>query len=183
MRLLPGLLAASLLTALLNGPGAVAASGPPAAVRSAGTGLSAPSGLSGLSGLLSTQSLLESGVVAEINRVRARAGCRSLVAVSALRVAAGRHSTLMAQRRRLSHRLSGEATLQRRTSAAGYTGATMLGEVIAVGPRSPYRVVRAWLGSAGHRALILDCRFRHLGAGVAASRDGRRWWTVDLGRR
>lgn len=131
----------------------------------------------------STQVLLEAGLVKEVNKVRARVGCSALVVVSPLRIAARRHSTLMARRLQLSHRLAGEATLQSRTAAAGYTGATMLGEVLAVGPRSPYDVVQVWLDSAPHRKLLTDCRFRHIGAGVAGSSDRRRWWTVNLGRR
>lgn len=131
----------------------------------------------------STQVLLEVGLVKEINKVRARLGCPQLVAVSPLRIAARRHSTLMARRLQLSHRLAGEATLARRTAAAGYTRATLLGEVLAVGPRSPYDVVQVWLRSPRHRALLTNCRFRHIGAGVAGSSDRRRWWTVDLGRR
>lgn len=131
----------------------------------------------------STQVLLEVGLVKEVNKVRARVGCPALVPVSPLRIAARRHSTLMARRLQLSHRLPGELTLARRTAAAGYTGPTLLGEVLAVGPRAPYDVVQVWLRSSPHRALLTDCRFRHIGAGVAGSSDRRRWWTVDLGRR
>lgn len=131
----------------------------------------------------STQVLLETGVIKEINRLRARKGCKALVNVSTLHLAARRHSNLMASRRQLGHQLAGEATLQRRVRAAGYTGATMLGEVLAVGPRTPADALRMWSNSPRHRALLVDCRFRHVGTGVTASRDGRRWWTVDLARR
>lgn len=126
---------------------------------------------------------LESETMAQVNRVRARAGCPALRVDAALRTAARRHSALMARQRTLSHRLPGEATLQRRIAAAGYGGATMLGEVVAVGPRSAYAVVAGWLRSPPHRAILLDCRFRHVGAGLAVDGRGRHWWTVDVARR
>lgn len=176
MRILTAVLTTTLAAALLAGPGAAApAHSTPAPGEQVGS--------FSLASRASTQVRLEAGVVSEVNRVRRNAKCGSLTVVSGLRIAARRHSNLMAHRRQLSHRLSGEASLQRRTAAAGYTRPTMLGEVIAAGPRSPYDVVRAWLRSSSHRALLLNCRFRHIGAGVAASGDGRRWWTVDLGRR
>lgn len=88
MRLLPGLVATTLLLTASTGP--AAAHGAP----------TAPGGQRVLAGplgaVLTTQSLLEAGVVAELNRARLRAGCRAVVAVSGLRVAARRHSSLMA---------------------------------------------------------------------------------------
>lgn len=126
---------------------------------------------------------LESDTMAQVNRVRARAGCPALRVDSGLRSAARRHSALMARQRTLSHRLPGEASLQRRIASAGYAGATMLGEVIAYGPRSAYDVVRTWLRSPPHRAILLDCRFRQVGAGLVVDGAGRYWWTVDVGRR
>src|SRR5688500_6486040 len=130
VRLFPGLVATTLLLTLSAGPAAAQADP------------TAPGGHRVLTGplgaVLTRQSLLEAGVVAELNRARQRAGCRAVVAVSGLRVAARRHSSLMASRLQLSHRLAGEATLARRTAVAGYPGSTLLGEVIAAGPRSPY---------------------------------------------
>lgn len=126
---------------------------------------------------------LEADTMAQVNRVRARAGCPALRVDSGLRTAARRHSALMARRRVLSHQLAGEASIQRRIAAAGYTGATMLGEVLALGQRSAYDVVAAWLRSRPHRAILLDCRFRHIGAGLVIGGNGRYWWTVDVGRR
>ncbi len=117
-----------------------------------------------------------------INRARARSGCTALRVTSSLRVAARRHSARMARRGRLSHQLSGEPALARRVADAGYTGASMLGEVIAVGPTTGTSAVRMWLDSPRHRAILLDCRFRNVGAGVVRSGSGRHWWTVDLGR-
>jgi uncharacterized protein YkwD len=166
VRFLLGLVPGVLLLGLLTSPTpASVAAGPATATRA------------------TTQVLLETGVIREINRMRARKGCRALVDVGTLHLAARRHSNLMASRRQLSHRLAGEATLQRRVRTAGYSRATMLGEVLGVGARRPVDALRMWMHSPRHRALISDCRFRHIGTGVATSRDGRLWWTVDLGRR
>ncbi len=160
-----GLLLTACLLGPASGPSAATATAPTPAARSAAT------------------ARLEADAMAIINRVRVRAGCPALRVDSALRLAARRHSALMARRGDLSHRLSGESTLQRRIAAAGYTGATMVGEVIAFGPRTAYDVVRTWVRSTPHRTILTTCRFRHLGAGLAVDGRGRYWWTVDLGRR
>lgn len=131
----------------------------------------------------STAALMERDVVTLINRARARKGCVGLRVLSSLQNSSGRHDALMARARRLSHRLPGEPTLRNRVSAAGYTNARMLGEVLAAGPTTAASAVRKWMSSSTHRALLLDCRFRAVGAGYALSADGNRWWTIDLGRR
>lgn len=128
-------------------------------------------------------STMEGEAMQAVNRARARSGCAALRVTSSLRVAARRHSARMARQGTLSHRLSGEPALARRVADAGYTGARMLGETIATGPTSGASAVRMWLASPKHRAILLDCRFRHVGAGVVRSGSGRHWWTVDLGRR
>ncbi len=131
----------------------------------------------------STADLMERDVVILINRARARRGCVALLVRSSLQTSSGRHDALMARARRLSHQLPGEATLRTRVAAAGYTNAKLLGEVLAVGPTTASAAVTRWMNSSTHRALLLDCRFRAVGAGYALSGDGNRWWTIDLGRR
>ena len=128
-------------------------------------------------------STLESDVLKAVNGRRVRAGCRPLQLNAALRTSARRHSITMARRGVLSHRVSGESTLQARIRAAGYTGATMVGEVIASGARSSDTVVAMWMQSSLHRKILLNCRFVHVGAGVVRSSTGRPWWTIDLARR
>ena len=65
----------------------------------------------------------------------------------------------------------------------------VLGEVLAFRPgriRSTRWAMRAWKSSPGHRAVLLDGRFRRVGLGRAAGRWGRgraTVWTVQLGRR
>ncbi len=126
---------------------------------------------------------LENDAMKAINRARVQSGCVALRVDTALRVAARRHSARMARQGRLSHRVAGEATLARRVAEAGYTRATMLGEVIALGPTTGPAAVRMWLASSMHRSILLNCRYRDVGAGVIRGGNGRYWWTVDLGRR
>lgn len=125
---------------------------------------------------------LEQRLVTQVNRERARHGCRALRHRAALQATARGHSALMARHRRLAHQLPGEAALGTRLADAGYRGARRMGEVIAAGPMSAKRVLRMWLQSPPHRRLLLDCRFRQLGAGVVEGGPGQRWWTVDLVR-
>lgn len=126
---------------------------------------------------------LEGDAMKAINRARMQSGCPTLKVTTALRVSARRHSARMARQGTLSHLLAGEATLSRRVADAGYAGARMLGEVIALGPTTGPTAVRMWLASSIHRGILLDCRYRDFGAGVVRGGNGRYWWTVDLGRR
>ena len=57
------------------------------------------------------------------------------------------------------------------------------GEILALGPVTPNRMVRMWLGSPEHRRILLDPSFRT--TGIAARRDGSGDWIgcIDFGRR
>ena len=96
-------------------------------------------------------------------------------------LAATRHTSRMADQRELSHRLSGEADLASRITAAGYRNWRMLAENLAWGQASPRAVLRAWVHSPGHRANLDNCRLRDIGIGVEI-RSGRPWVTADFGR-
>ena len=158
------------LAGLLTGPAT------PSAVASEAT--------TGPTPVRSTMTLtMEGDAMEAVNRARVLAGCATLKVNSALRVAARRHSARMARRATLSHQLAGEATLSGRVADAGYTGASMLGEVIALGPTTGPAAVRMWLASSMHRSILLNCRYRDFGAGVVRDGNGRYWWTLDLGRR
>lgn len=58
-----------------------------------------------------------------------------------------------------------------------------VGENIAYGYQSPHAVVSAWLHSAGHRANILDGRYRVIGVGAATDAAGTYWVSQVFGRR
>ena len=64
-----------------------------------------------------------------------------------------------------------------------YAGYSTLGENILVGPgnMSADQMVNAWMGSAPHRANILNGSFNIAGIGYFHSADGRLWVCVDFG--
>jgi uncharacterized protein YkwD len=63
---------------------------------------------------------------------------------------------------------------------AGYRWSAVA-ENIAMGYPDPAAVMTGWMNSPGHRTNILNCQYRQLGVGVAASAKGARYWTQDFG--
>ncbi|MGH2961727.1 MAG: CAP domain-containing protein [Solirubrobacterales bacterium] len=116
-------------------------------------------------------------IVCLINGRRDARGKRRLDAHHALHKAAGRHSRRMERSGCRSHRCPGERDLAGRVSATSYLPCSCswgVGENIAWGSGergTPRRIVKGWMGSAGHRANLLDGDFRHFGVGVASNGD------------
>jgi len=107
-----------------------------------------------------------------LNRQRAAHGLRPLHRNRALATAAARHSRDMARRNFFAHTAPGGVTFADRIRGARYRprGGWSIGENIAWGSgrlASPAAIVRGWMRSPGHRANILDGRFRAIGVGVA----------------
>ena len=128
-------------------------------------------------------------IVCLINAERRSHGRGGLDGDNRLHEAARKHSSKMADRNRLSHQLSGEASLAERLRRVGYlvSGLTRwaYGENIAYGDGTrgtPREIVRAWMNSSGHRANILSGLFRDVGAGFA-KRGDRGYYTADFGLR
>lgn len=113
------------------------------------------------------------GIVCLINSARRRHGLRPYRPNYKLAVAATRHSRSMVRRRFFSHYGPNGSDPGDRIAKTGYfagTRARAWGENIAAGKRyrgSPKAVFRAWMGSPGHREMILSGTFRHIGIGVA----------------
>lgn len=130
----------------------------------------------------STTATMEAQVVTLVNRERARARCRPLVVDSRLVRAARGHSLDMARRNYFAHTTPAGVTFSTRITRAGYRW-SRAGENIAGGQRTAADVMRAWMRSPGHRANILNCRFRHIGVGVAVSARSRYspLWTQNFG--
>jgi uncharacterized protein YkwD len=124
-------------------------------------------------------------VVEFINAVRRQEGLEPLSPAPSLREAAQRQARVMAESGSLSHTAPDGSTVAERVQAAGYTGWTALGEVIAAGPTSPEDVVAEWLASPEHRARLLDPAYKELGAGYYYLSDTiyGHWWVVDLAAR
>lgn len=128
---------------------------------------------------------LERDVVTLTNNKRRARGCRALRRNDALDQAAQQHTDKMAARGRsgtLSHQLSGEPDVGTRIRRAGYDWRGV-GENVAAGQTTARAVMRSWMNSRGHRRNILNCRFRHIGVGLAYATDGRPYWTQDFGYR
>jgi uncharacterized protein YkwD len=104
-----------------------------------------------------------------VNKARTRAGLRGFRWSRSLARAATRHARDMARRGYFAHQRAGGPSLGRRARTAGYRGRDV-GEAIAYGCGSlstPASIVRAWLNSPSHRAILLSGR-RRVGVGIAA---------------
>jgi uncharacterized protein YkwD len=128
-------------------------------------------------GDLATALSLQDARAALLCAVDAERAQRSLPAVSEsqqLSRAAQGHAMDMVTRRFFAHVTPGGSTLGERVGATGYMRGRRdweLGEAIAWAQQpldTAASLVRAWLASPPHRAILLDRRFREVGIGVAA---------------
>jgi uncharacterized protein YkwD len=119
-----------------------------------------------------------------VNQHRAAAGLSPLIRAAELDSAARRHSDDMATHNFMSHTGSDGSTPGQRISAAGYQWSTY-GENIAAGYSTAEAVVNAWMNSSGHRANILNSRYKEIGLAVTyrAGTTYRYYWTQDFGLR
>ncbi len=129
----------------------------------------------------------EALIVALINSERQRAGCQTpLVLSPELSAAARGHSLDMAVKDFFSHTGSNGSGPSQRATAAGYSG-FVGGEIIGVGYTSPTTAVAGWLNSPPHKAIMLNCGLKEVGAGfVYDANDGLPWkyyWTASFGIR
>ncbi len=102
-----------------------------------------------------------------VNKARTAAGLRGFAWSRSLGRAATRHARDMARRGYFAHRRSGGPSPARRARAAGFRGRNV-GEAIAYGCGSlstPASIVRSWMNSPPHRAILLSGRSR-VGIGV-----------------
>jgi uncharacterized protein YkwD len=124
---------------------------------------------------------------------RAAIGClfnkersaKNVKRVGNLTEAAQGHSKVMARQGCLSHQCSGEPNLPERVSRTGYLRGSSnykLGEIIIAGPAksTSRQVVSRWVNSSGHRAVLMDSAFDHVGVGLAM-RNGSVYVTGDFG--
>ena len=119
-------------------------------------------------------------VVTIVNAERARAGCAPVTSHAVLTLAAQEHSEDMAARAYFSHTSPDERTFGQRIRAAGWAGGA-LAENIAAGQADAVAVMKDWMGSAGHRANILNCTYRNIGVGYATGGRYGTYWTQAFG--
>jgi uncharacterized protein YkwD len=134
-------------------------------------------------------------VLCLVNGERAQHGLRRVRASSALTRSAQAHSRDMVQRRYFSHVSPGGENPRERVVDSGYArkrGAPKVGETIAWGSGqrgTPAELVRSFMGSAPHRRILLDRRFRDVGIGLVPATPlanvagGGATLTIDFGRR
>jgi uncharacterized protein YkwD len=110
-----------------------------------------------------------------VNRERAAHGEPALAPNSQLRQAAQGHTDSMLAGDYFSHEGAPGQTALQRMIAAGYIYSSRIGyaigENIAWGSGTlgtPRAIVAAWMASPGHRANILDSRYRDTAIGVSA---------------
>jgi uncharacterized protein YkwD len=120
----------------------------------------------------------EAAVLELVNAARSTAGCDPLVADAGLAAVARAHSADMRDRDYFSHTDPEGRSPFDRAEEAGIADARA--ENIAYGQADASAVMASWMGSAGHKANILDCSLRTLGVGVAEGAGGP-WWTQLFG--
>jgi uncharacterized protein YkwD len=119
--------------------------------------------------------LVEAATVCLINRERALRGVAPLHLSSAQSAAAEHHSRDMVARSYFDHDSPVGETPAERIEATGVLRnavSFLVGENIAwatQGTDTPAATVAAWMRSPGHRANILERRYRDTGVGVVAS--------------
>jgi uncharacterized protein YkwD len=134
----------------------------------------------------------EAAVRCEVNAIRVANGLKPIRTTRPLRLAAQRHSQDMVRRHYFAHVSPTGLTLTDRVKRAGYLEGAhrpRVGENIGWGSGSlatPAAIVKAWMNSPPHRAIILTPGFRDAGVGIAAGApqggDGRTY-TLDVGSR
>lgn len=129
-----------------------------------------------------------------VNAERRLHGAGRLRSVGRLRRAAASHSADMAANNYFSHAAPDGHTATDRIRATGYLAdarSWSIGETIAWGRErtgTPAAVMRMFLNSPPHRAILLDPGFRDLGVGIALGAPagpeaGALTVTLDFGRR
>jgi len=121
-------------------------------------------------------------IVGLTNAERGDAGVTALRVSNQLMQAAQLHAEQMARTGQMSHEISGVRYPEPkdRLAAVGYRWGTY-GENIAMGQTSAAAVMDSWMHSSGHRANILNGRFREIGVGVARDSAGRRYYVQVFG--
>jgi uncharacterized protein YkwD len=125
---------------------------------------------------------LEIGVLRSVNRVRARRGLPRLRLSRRISFIAGIHAADMARHRFLGHSSSNGTPFSVRIRLV--MDARTVGETLAAmrGATTGRRVVRAWMRSPGHRAQVLNPRYRRIGVGRATA-SGLVFVTADFASR
>ena len=122
--------------------------------------------------------------IADLTNVeRSRAGLPPLRVEGRLMKAAQMQAEQMASLGRMDHVLSDGPypAPKDRLAAAGYKWRAFA-ENIAYGQRGPEAVTESWMGSAGHRANMLNGSYSEIGTGYAVDGRGRTYFVQVFGK-
>ncbi|MBN2470976.1 MAG: hypothetical protein JXN59_09645 [Anaerolineae bacterium] len=120
-------------------------------------------------------------VLTLVNQARAAAGAGPLSMNGALVAAAQRHSSDMAANNFLGHTGSDGSTAAQRISQAGYNWERVGENAAQTWGVDAGQVVSLWMGSAGHRANLLNPAFIDMGLAYATASNGAVYYTQTLG--
>jgi uncharacterized protein YkwD len=115
---------------------------------------------------------IRSATVCLLNVERRKRGLRGLRQNAGLALAGQRHASDMVRHRYFAHSSRSGTTFDVRIRRTGYlrgSGRAVLGENLAWGGGrlgTARRIVRSWMQSPGHRANVLQPKFREVGIGV-----------------
>ncbi|KAI8058409.1 hypothetical protein BDF22DRAFT_739816 [Syncephalis plumigaleata] len=115
-----------------------------------------------------------------VNEERTTYGLSPVSVNRILSQAAQKHTVDQAQRHEMTHTGSDGSRPSQRVRQVGYDYRAV-GECVAFGYETEAEVMRAWMNSPPHRAIILDRTYRELGIGYARSADSVPYWTIDFG--
>ena len=106
-----------------------------------------------------------------LNAERRQRGRAKLRSNNGLALAGQRHARDMVRKRYFAHNSRSGRDFKDRIVRTGYTrgSSAILGENLAWGSHNlatPRAIVRSWMRSPGHRANILQPRYRHIGVGI-----------------
>jgi uncharacterized protein YkwD len=123
----------------------------------------------------------EAALLAAINAERSAQGLPAWALSGALTQAAEMQACDMARHNYFGHQRAGGPDLAARVESTGYP-MRAAGENLAWTQRvDPAQVIGFWRDSAGHRATMLNPRYREVGLAIAQG-NGRIYWAMVAGR-
>lgn len=117
----------------------------------------------------------ENEVIKLVNSERAKAGLPPLTTKEELSQAAYCKAQDMADKNYFSHISPTYGSLFEMLEKFGITYTTA-GENIAMGQNTPAEAMNAWMNSSRHRANILNSSYTNIGVGLAANKNGQKYW-------
>ena len=147
----------------------------------AGTASAAPCSGAGADPVETPRKQIARSTVCLLNKQRAARGMKKLRFNRLLSAAATNHSSDMVRQQYFAHESKAGRDVVDRLTHTGYLGSAStwtVGENLAWGAGSrstPREIVTSWMQSPGHKANILNPRFREIGIGVVFDTPSPEW--------